>query len=245
MANVIAENVGVLASSRAIVLLDQLDIEEAWNFGFNFTQNFKIGEREGSFSADIYRTNFVNQVVMDLNSNVEQIQFYNLNGESYANSFLGVASMEVLKGLELKVAYKFNDVKVTFLDGELRRKPMNARHRGLITLDYSTPNEKWEFNIGNQFVGKQRFVDLIGNPQHNFNHHIGDTPSYMIMNTQVTYKISKQLELYGGCENLTNYIQEDPIIDWQNPFGNNFDTSHVYAPITGAMGYIGLRFGVE
>jgi outer membrane receptor for ferrienterochelin and colicins len=245
MANVIAENVGVLASSRAIVLLDQLDIEEAWNFGFNFTQNFKIGEREGSFSADIYRTNFVNQVVMDLNSNVEQIQFYNLNGESYANSFLGVASMEVLKGLELKVAYKFNDVKVTFLDGELRRKPMNARHRGLITLDYSTPNEKWEFNVGNQFVGKQRFVDLIGNPQHNFNHHIGDTPSYMIMNTQVTYKISKQLELYGGCENLTNYIQEDPIIDWQNPFGNNFDTSHVYAPITGAMGYIGLRFGIE
>ncbi|MFK7773906.1 MAG: TonB-dependent receptor [Saprospiraceae bacterium] len=244
-ANVIAENVGVLASSRAIVLLENLDMEEAWNFGFNFTQNFKVGEREGSFSADIYRTNFVNQVVMDLNTDVEAILFYNLNGKSYANSFLGVASMEILKGLELKVAYKFNDVKVTFLDGEVREKPMNARHRGLITLDYATPNEKWEFNVGTQFVGKQRFVDLTGNPQHNLDHHIGDTPSYAIANAQVTFKLSKQFELYAGCENLTNYTQEDPIIDWQNPFGDNFDTSHIYAPITGAMGYIGLRFGIE
>lgn len=244
-ANIIAENVGVLASSRAIVLLGDIDMEEAWNFGFNFTQNFKVGEREGSFSADIYRTNFVNQIVMDLNTDVESIFFYNLNGKSFANSFLGVASMELFKGLEMKIAYKFNDVKVTFLDGELRKKPMNARHRGLITLDYSTANEKWEFNVGSQFVGKQEFVDLTENPQHNSNHHVGDTPSYAILNAQVTYKISAQLELYGGCENLTNYTQKDPILDWENPFGDNFDTSHVYAPITGAMGYIGLRFGIE
>lgn len=244
-ANVIAENIGVLASSRTIVLLENLDMEEAWNFGFNFTQNFKLGEREGSFSADIYRTNFVNQIVVDLNSDVGKIQFYNLNGKSFANSFLGVASLEIFKGLEMKVAYKFNDVKVTFLDGELREKPMNARHRGLVTLDYATPNEKWEFNFSSQFVGKQEFVDLTDNPEHNLQQHIGDTPSYVIMNAQVTYKVSEQFELYGGCENLTNYTQEDPIIDWQNPFGNNFDTSHIYAPITGAMGYVGLRFGIE
>ena len=105
MANVIAENVGVLASSRTIVLLDQLDLEEAWNFGFNFTQNFKLGEKEGSFSADIYRTNFVNQVVMDLNSDVNLIQFYNLNGESYANSFLGSTISTMIKQTEI-IAHK-------------------------------------------------------------------------------------------------------------------------------------------
>lgn len=245
MANIIAENIGVLASSRAIVLLENLDMEEAWNFGLNFTQNFKLGEREGSISADLYHTYFENQIVMDLNTDVEAILFYNLKGKSYANSFLGVASLEVFKGMEVKVGYKFNDVKVTFLDGELINRPMTARHRGLITLDYSTPNEKWEFNINNQFVGEQEFVNLIDNPEHNSIHHSGNAPSYYLLHGQVTYKATKRLEFYGGCENITNYTQKDPIIDWENPFGNNFDTSHIYAPITGAMGYVGLRFGIE
>ncbi len=244
-ANIIAENVSILASNRAIVVLEDLDIEDAWNFGWNFTQNFKVGEREGSFSADLYHTTFTNQVIRDLNSDYQLVQFYNLKGKSYANSFLGVFSYEPIKGLDVKLAYKYNDVKTSFLDGETQDLPMVAKHRGLITVDYITPNEKWEFNMNTQFVGKQKFVNLIDNPYHNDDHHTGVAPSYQLLNAQITRNFGDRFELYAGCENITNFRQEEAIIDWRNPFGSNFDAGHIYAPITGAMGYIGIRFGIE
>lgn len=244
-ANVIAENIRMLASNRSIVVLENLQMEDAWNMGANYTQNFTIGERDGSFSADLYRTDFNNQVVMDMDSDYQLVQFYNLNGKSFANSFLGVLSYEVLKGLDMKVAYKFNDVKITYLDGILQSKPLVAKHRGLVTLDYKTPNEKWEVNTNMQLVGQQRFADLLDNPVHNDEHHTGNAPAYALFNAQLTYNLNKNFELYGGCENIGNFTQTDPIIDWQNPFGDNFDATHIYAPITGAMGYIGLRYGIE
>jgi len=122
---------------------------------------------------------------------------------------------------------------------------MVAKHRGLITLDYITPNEKWEFNTNSQLVGKQRFAHLWDNPFHNAEHHIGEAPSYAIINAQITRNIGERWEIYFGCKNLTNFTQNNPIIDWQNPFGENFDAGHIYAPITGATGYLGIRYGIE
>ena len=37
-ANVIAENISLLASSRELIFEETLDIEEAWNYGIIFTQ---------------------------------------------------------------------------------------------------------------------------------------------------------------------------------------------------------------
>lgn len=244
-ANVIAENVGMLASNRAIIVLEDLKMEDAWNFGFNFTQNFKIGEREGSVSTDLYHTTFNNQVILDMDSDAGLVQFYNLNGQSYANSLLGVLSYEIVKGLDIKLAYKFNDVKITYLDGVLRERPLVAKHKGLVTLDYQTPDENWEFNTNVQLIGKQRFADLLDNPFHNDEQQIGNTPAYMLLNAQITRNIGKRFEIYAGCENITNYTQNNPILDWQNPFGEHFDATHIYAPIAGAMGYIGVRYGIE
>ena len=41
-ANVIAENISFLASSRQIEILEDLDIESSWNFGANFTQKLSL-----------------------------------------------------------------------------------------------------------------------------------------------------------------------------------------------------------
>lgn len=244
-ANIISDNIGMLASSRDVMVIETLDIEDAWNFGFNFTQNFKVFNQEASFVLDLFRTSFTNQVVMDLDTDYRTVQFYNLTGKSFANSFLAVLSYELLDGLDMKLGYKFNDVKITQQDGELRERPMVAKHRGLITLDYVTPNKKWEFNTNAQFVGKQRFANLIDNPAHSGEHHLGETKPFTLVNAQVTFNATKQFEIYAGCENITNYTQANPIIDALDPFGEYFDANHIYAPITGAMAYIGVRFGIE
>jgi hypothetical protein len=51
--------------------------------------------------------------------------------------------------------------------------------------------------------------------------------------------------MYVGAENLGNYTQDKAILGNQNPFGANFDTSIVYAPIFGQMFYAGLRFKIK
>lgn len=244
-ANVIAENVSMLASNRAIVILEDLEMEDAWNYGINFTQRFKWNEREASFAIDAFHTNFTNQVIRDMDANFQEVQFYNLDGKSFANSILGMFTYEVLDGLDVKLGYKFNDVKMTFQNNGLRAKPMVARHRGLVALDYVTPNKKWEINTNMQLVGQSRFADLLDNPAHTTSIHAGDTPAYALVNGQVTHIFNDKFEVYAGMENITSYVQEDPIIDAGNPFGDNFDANHIYAPITGRMAYLGIRYGIE
>lgn len=241
--NVIAENVGVLASSRSINVLQNLDMEEAWNFGINFTQNIKIGERSGSISADLYRTQFNNQVVVDLDTDRSKVLYYNLDGASFSNSFLTVVSYELMPNLELKTAYKFNDVKTTF-NGDLLQRPLIAKHRGLVTLDFETKDESWMMSSSLQLVGKQRFPNNSSLPADIRQFHDGFSPAYATLNAQVTKKFDN-IEIYVGGENLTNYTQENPIIDWENPFGEYFDATQVYAPIFGIRGYVGLRWSFE
>ncbi len=244
-ANVIAENIGMLASSRSVKVLENLEMEDAWNFGLNFTQKFEIGERSGSISADLFRTDFTNQVVMDMDSEINSVLFYNLNGKSYSNSFLSVLSYEMFKGFNFKLGYKINDVQITFQDGETRSKPMVAKHRGLVALEYETPNEKWDFNVNSQLIGKSRFAHVTDNPFHNDEQHIGETKPYALFNAHINYKFTDNFEVYIGGENLSNFTQADPIIDWENPFGQYFDATHIYAPIAGAMGYVGIRFSID
>ena len=64
--------------------------------------------------------------------------------------------------------------------------------------------------------------------------------SYSLLNSQITKVFSKKFELYVGGENMSNYKQDKPVLGGY-PFGTDFDTSIVYAPIHGSLFYIGLR----
>ena len=66
--------------------------------------------------------------------------------------------------------------------------------------------------------------------------------SYSLMNAQITKVFSKKFELYIGGENLTNFKQDNPVLGVDDPFGPDFDTTVVYAPILGTMVYAGFRF---
>ena len=69
----------------------------------------------------------------------------------------------------------------------------------------------------------------------------GFSPSYNLINTQLTRVFSSRFEVYIGGENIGNYTQKNPILDSKKPFGINFDSSLIYAPIHGSLIYIGLR----
>ncbi|MCC6724267.1 MAG: TonB-dependent receptor [Saprospiraceae bacterium] len=244
-AQILSENMAVMASNRQFIVdQSQLDVEDAWNVGLNFTKNFKLAERSATILADLYRTDFVNQVVMDMESQHGKVLFYNLDGKSYSNSLLLMGPWAAFKGFDMKLAYKLNDVKISYLNSDPVQRPMTARHRGLVTLTYKTPNAKWMFNSNVQLVGKQRFAHSHNVPSELIKDFTGESPAYAIVNAQVSRNF-KNLEFYVGGENLTDYRQKSAIVDALNPFGQYFDAMQVWGPLVGARAYAGVRWWID
>ncbi|MPM68330.1 hypothetical protein SDC9_115262 [bioreactor metagenome] len=198
-----------------------------------------VFNKELSLTGEWYYTNFENQVVIDTDTDVHAVHFYNLDGKSFSHSIQFEASMEVVKGLTMTLAHRFNDVQTT-IGGELREKPLTNRYKSLATASYQTPLKKWQFDFTAQFNGGGRMPDPdINNPLWN-----NEFPAYTIMNAQIT-KYFRTWSLYLGSENIGNFIQENPIIDVVNPLSNNFDATNIWGPTHGRKIYVGLRWSID
>jgi outer membrane receptor for ferrienterochelin and colicin len=234
-----ADNLSVLASSRQIVFKEDILAERAWNYGTNLTLRGKLGHREYSLSADAYRTEFSDQLVVDAYSDSSKISFYNLNGSSYSNSFQITLNAEIIERLDLRLGYKMEDVRSTF-NGKLEQKPLISKDRYLATLSYRTSNEHWKFDYTIVYEGKKKLQNVFFDAENGNNNF---SPSFTLMNFQIT-KVFRKFELYGGTENLTDFRQLHPIIHPENPLGNSFDATNIWGPIQGRRIYLGFRMSI-
>jgi outer membrane receptor for ferrienterochelin and colicin len=240
-ANVFVENQSVFASSRQVIVQEKLKPEIAWNYGFSANQQFHLFHREAFVNLDLFRTDFENQVVVDLDQSVNRVVFYNLNGRSYSNSLQVDFGCEPLEDFAIKMAYKWYDVKTTY-NYELLDKPYIPKHRVMFNAAYSTYMEIWKFDATVNWFGQSRIPSTIQNPvEYQLPEHSKD---YFLLNTQITKKFRK-FEVYLGCENILNYTQKNPVLAADAPFGTNFDASMVYAPVDGRTIYGGLRFEIK
>lgn len=235
-----AENFGLLANSRAISVDKDIRYEEAWNYGANLTYKFFLNFREGMISVDYYRTDFVNQVVVDL-EDARQLRFYNMPGKSFANAVQVDFSYEPVKRFDVKLAYKFEQNKTDYKDGR-KIYPLRPQHRGLVSLGYTTKNNHWRFNTSLNWFGKTRIPETSVNDE--ANRRSLQSKDWFQLNAQVTFKW-KQWEVYLGGENLLNFIQQNPIIAGEAPFSNQFDASLIWGPLRGAMAFTGVRFVLD
>lgn len=241
--NVLAENSTILASSRQIVFVNAPKMEEAWNFGINLSKHFDVGEKEIQLLVDAYRTDFLNQIVIDRDADAHQILIYNLDGKSYSNCAQIQVDYELFRDFDISLAFRYTDVKMTIND-TLREKPFVNRYKGLVTLSYAPGT--WQFDLITQFNGDSRIPDMSGNATAVKNGQVLErSPFYVIMNAQVTKKLGKHWEIYAGGENLTNFKQQRPIVAAYDPFSNDFDASMVWGPLSGIRGYLGVRFQVK
>ena len=244
-ANILAENNYLLSSSRKMNIADQLDQEEAWNTGLNFSFYIPIGGKDLTINAEWYHTDFQKQVVVDVDSDPHAVNFYNLNGKSYSDSYQIEATypFPFLRGFTLTAAYRYTNSKTDYRneEGIVRRlkKPLMSDYKGLITASYQTPLKKWQFDITGQFNGGGRM------PTPDANNPLWDTKfkSYDVWNAQIT-RYFRMWSVYVGSENIFDFTQNHPIIDAGNPRGDNFDGSMVWGPVHGRKIYIGLRFNV-
>ncbi len=239
--NLLAENSSVFVSQRVLYFAPDLGNEEAWNYGLNFTWSFTLFNEKAEFSVDAYRTSFVRQVIADQDSLPTAIFFYNLSGQSYANSAQAQLTFSPVKRFVITAAFRYNDVKVTE-GGELVQKSMVNQYKGMLSLGYATKFEKWKFDLTGQLNGPARLPDTQNMPS--FLQRPGWSPVWFNLLGQVTKKF-KHFDVYLGGENLTNFRQNDPISEYWKPYHTHFDASMAWGPIVGITVYAGVRLTIK
>jgi hypothetical protein len=232
----LVENFNYLNSSRFITLDNTILPEEAINYGINATYCFYLFSKEGKINLDVYRTRFQNQVIVDV-ENQDSLFFYNLNGDSYANSFQLDLDYELFSALQIRLGYKINNTITTF-NGEQKSVPLLPAFRSFFNLAYTTNSKKWLFDFTTNYIGSSR---IPIHDQLDFEY----SDPFSLSNFNITRKWNS-FDFYFGGENMFNYTQKNPILgsdDWSS--NSNFDASLIYAPVHGRMFYLGIRFRLE
>ncbi len=249
-ANIFAENIGLFASSR-IIDYAQLNSPEtayglkpevSWNTGLTLDQEFQLLGREAGLSLELFHNNFSNQVVVDW-EDPRAVSFYNLAGKSFSNSLQADFRFMPLPHFETKFAYRLLDVQTDYQSGRLQ-KPLTAKHRGFMNLAYSL-HSGWSFDYTLNAVGRKRLPSTVENPAAYQLQAFSE--SYITMNAQVSKSFGKDnnITVYLGGENLTNFFQKNPILAFDEPFGQHFDTNLLWGPLTGRLFYAGLRYNIK
>lgn len=242
-ANIFAENFGQWSSLRSFRILGDpnsnnpygLSPEIAWNYGANYTHYTHLWGRDAQVALDFYRTDFVDQIIVDRDIDDNSVFIYNLTGRSFANSVQAQVDYELFERFDLRLAYRWYDVKSTF-NNSLQRKPFLANHRAFVNASYETKS-KWFLDATVNWQGSKRIP------------FSEQAPSFFLLNTQVRKVFSEKFEAYIGVENLLNFTQANPIlIDDRRGAGgagfNSFDAASVWGPIFGRNIYAGLRYRI-
>ena len=246
--SIFAENIGLFASNREINIKSQneknpygLNAEVSWNIGASVTKEFPIGSRNLLVSLDLNRIQFENQIVVDFDQSPQQVWFYNLSGQSYSNSAQLQLEIDAAKWLDIRLAYRYNDVKTTYGE-KLLRKPLVSPQRAFMNLDIK-PGKGWSIDYTINWLNSVRIPSTASNPiQYQWE---GESPSYFLSNAQVSKSWSNGFEVYLGGENIFNYRLQDPIIAADEPFGKFFDSSLAWGPIMGTNIYTGIRMTLK
>lgn len=229
----------VLGGNRNVVFSENPDVEQAINTGISYGYEWDIGVNHFSLNGDYYHTYFKNQYVGDYLSSSSQVLFYNQKNASFTD----VAQLDfnaiLNKRIEFKLNYNYTNAIIT-INGTKENQVFIPKHRLLGSLSYHL--EHWQFDFQGHWNGRQHLPNTSSNP---LKYQRGNySPGYFNANTQVTYKV-KVLELYLGCENITNFRQIRPIVAWQEPFSTYFDTYSTWASNKGIEFYFGLRWFIK
>ena len=260
--NLITDNIWMMTTSRDIkIKTDNLendmeslptlenDMESAATFGGSLSQTFRLAnDDQATISFDYFRTQFLNTMVFDQERDGNTIAIYNLEakdgGKSFTDNYQVDFNWTPFKGFDLFATFRYTNAKMTVEDANgqkhLVERPLTSRYKGLINIQYAV--RRWVFDVTAQLNGPMRLPELDGdlvkaveNPTL--------SPIYPMFFAQVSYKVSN-FTIYAGCENIANFKQMQPIQGFENPYGEGFNSSMVWGPLSGIKGYIGIRLNI-
>ena len=244
----VADNIGTLATGRGIVIntpqRGSKDLmERALTWGASLTQTMKLGNDDNAtVSLDFFSTRFFNALIADAETSTHSIKFYTTHKPCYSNSVQIDFNWTPVTRLDLMATMRYTKSMITLNlpDGTTSRvdRPLMSRLKALLNAQYATKFRIWVFDATLQVNGKSRIPSLTGKQA-----DAEWSPTFVALFAQVTHKIGK-MDLYVGCENITDYRQKNPVLNAENPFSAEFNSMNVWGPLMGRKFYAGLRLNI-
>ena len=246
--DVITDNIGILATGRYIMFRNGYKhyfdrMEEALTAGGSLTQTIStINHNDMTISFDYFRTQLFHSIIADQEYSAYSIHIYDTDGKSFTNSYQVDLTWTPIERFDIFATFRYTDSKYTIdrPDGTraLVERPLVSRFKTLLNLQYATRMRKWTFDVTAQLNGRSRIPTQTGN--------LADSeysPIYPMFYAQVSRRI-KHWDIYVGCENIGNYTQKHPILNADNPYSSDFNSSLIWGPLMGRKFYIGVRFNL-
>jgi len=250
----LVDNIGVFSTGKRFDgSYDEHILEDAWTFGGNITYYLPFGASSNTYlSVDYFRTQFVQQMVVDYERYINQISFYALDGNrSYTDNIQLDFSVDPVERFNITATFRYTNARMELAGKGLVEKPMTSRFKGVLNLQYATNLNKWIFDFTASLNGSCRvygFMKDFKDADGKLMYKNGRTPVYPMLYAQVTRRF-KGWDVYIGAENLTNFRQKDAIIGYTRPGEDiidpryaQFDASCIWGPLMGIKAHVGFRF---
>ncbi|HEX3157132.1 MAG TPA: TonB-dependent receptor [Gemmatimonadaceae bacterium] len=236
--NVFTEDHAALTGARQVVFAEALEPERSLNATASVARVMDVGGVEDAMTldADVFWTRFTNRILPDFNVDPRIIEYRNLDGTAETRGVsLAVGYATLQKPFFGNLGVTLQRATVTEV-GARRRVPFSPGAQVVWTLGYKLAA------VGLALDWSGRVQSPVHLPA--FEGLADRSPWLTEQHVQATHTLRTGVELFAAVKNVFGTVQDDPLVDAANPFGDRFDTARVYGPTQGRRVLLGGRWVV-
>ena len=235
LVNLFTEDHAFLTGSREVLVVEDLRPEESYNVNLNANHIFSLARSTGTIDVDAFYTYFTNKITPDYDVDPNQIIYANLDGFSVSRGLAFHIQQNFDIPLSLKAGGTFLEVYSVNENNIKENELFAPSFTGVFSLSYNWQKINTSVDWNAKVTGPM-FLPTFPAPFE----RAEISPWFSQHHLQVKKIFSDKLSVYIGVKNVFNYTQDSPLVDWENPFGDNFDTSYAYGPLQSRRLLFGL-----
>ncbi len=250
--NLFTEDHAFVTGQREVVIEEELLPEESYNISFNLNHVYTLGNSQGMLDIDAFYTYFTNKITPDYD-NPEQIIYANTDGYAVSRGI----GLNLQHQFDFPLAFNFGfNLQDVFEkeNGESREIEFSPVTSGVFTANYDLKMLKMNISYTARLTGKMSLpevydLDREGEPLPTS--RPTSSEEFSIHNIQISKTMKNGFSVYGGLQNMFDYIQPwSPLTGFDDPnanpgFSDNFDTAYSYSPIHGREFYLGVKWSLS
>ena len=265
--NIFLEDHASLIGIRELVIKEELKPERSWNGSLNYTGTYPTNWGFLGFDVSTWYTYFTNKIIPDVTTDATKIIYANTDGHAISRGIAANVDFTFKNGFKGLLGTTIMDVYQSLNDGTgnfVKQQQLFApKFTATYVLSYSTKKHGFNFDLTGKFFGPQRLPIIAEDAANGI---IADfrpeySPTFTLMNLQVTKKINPHFEIYLAGKNLLNFIPKNPIMRPGDPFNKDiavgagpqaynragyvFEPSYNYAPMQGVKVLAGFRYHIR
>ncbi|MEP0987203.1 TonB-dependent receptor [Ekhidna sp.] len=249
--NLFTEDHAFVTGQREVIIEEELRPEESYNFSFNLNHIYTLGQSQGMLDVDLFYTYFTNKITPDYESE-GQIRYSNTDGYAVSKGIGFNLQQELAAPLAFNIGFNLQDVTEKE-NGEKRSIEFAPKWTGIFTANYN--HKPWDMTIGYtaRVTGSMALPEVFDLDENGEPFSIPrptESAPFAIHNLQVSKTLNKGWSIYGGVQNIFDYVQPwSPLTGTNDPntnigFSDNFDTAYAYSPIHGREVYLGISWSL-